>query len=202
MNELHKVAVICTRGTTQLLAFHHDQGGLQLPAGTVEPNEDVTIAAIRELQEETGLDVKSLHHLFSLEERLDPDEMVVVEDVPLLAEPHSNAPAILPSVARSWVRVKGSQNDFCRVAVEEWNLDLSTPVCVSSTEGFVRVSALQPYQRRHLFHATAPFDVAESWEVVAEGKYAFRCQWVPLNAAGLIEAHQRWIDVALPKLFR
>src|SRR5437868_12620141 len=89
--ELQKVAVLCTRGSESLLVFHHDGGGLQVPAGTVEPAEDISSAAIRELAEETGLAVESVTFLFSLEELLDPDEMVVVEDVPLLSEPDAKA---------------------------------------------------------------------------------------------------------------
>ena len=56
---LQKVAVLVTRPGAdglELLVFEHIgiPAGLQVPAGTVEPGEDVRAAALRELVEEIG----------------------------------------------------------------------------------------------------------------------------------------------------
>lgn len=51
-----KVVCYVTRGT-DLLVFRHTfapEAGLQVPAGTIEPGEDPEIAALREVEEETG----------------------------------------------------------------------------------------------------------------------------------------------------
>ena len=60
-----KVAAVClrTRGTaTEVLVFEHplDEGGfmLQLPAGTIEPEEAPELAVVRELEEETGVQAR------------------------------------------------------------------------------------------------------------------------------------------------
>ncbi len=57
-----KVAAVCLRWTgneAQVLVFEHplDEGGVmvQLPAGTIEPNESPEVAVVRELHEETGI---------------------------------------------------------------------------------------------------------------------------------------------------
>ncbi|QDC09614.1 NUDIX domain-containing protein [Oceanicola sp. D3] len=42
-------------GTRELLIFRHPLTGDQLPKGTIEPGEDPSSAAIRELHEESGL---------------------------------------------------------------------------------------------------------------------------------------------------
>lgn len=55
---LHKVAAFITRGSGQqqeLLVIEHPNAGTQLPAGTVEPDEEPDTAVIREIKEETGL---------------------------------------------------------------------------------------------------------------------------------------------------
>lgn len=60
---IHKVAVIVTRPCAdrlELLVFEHDHSGVQIPAGSVEPVEDISVAARRELQEEAGLVVDKL----------------------------------------------------------------------------------------------------------------------------------------------
>ncbi|MER2169188.1 MAG: NUDIX domain-containing protein [Psychrobacillus psychrodurans] len=44
-------------GKTQVLVFRHSnaEAGIQIPKGTVKPNEDTYNAVIREIEEETGL---------------------------------------------------------------------------------------------------------------------------------------------------
>lgn len=57
MPTVQKVVLYITRGR-QLLVFDHrdhPEAGTQVPAGTVEPQEGLVKAAIREAQEETGL---------------------------------------------------------------------------------------------------------------------------------------------------
>ncbi|HLE30393.1 MAG TPA: NUDIX domain-containing protein, partial [Anaerolineales bacterium] len=57
----HKVLAYITRrrnGRTQLLVFTHrdfPEAGVQVPAGTVEPDEPVEAALFREVHEESGL---------------------------------------------------------------------------------------------------------------------------------------------------
>ncbi|MCX6043650.1 MAG: NUDIX domain-containing protein [Chloroflexi bacterium] len=53
----HKVFAYITRGE-QLLVFRHPyapEAGIQVPAGTVEPDEALDVAVLREAFEETGL---------------------------------------------------------------------------------------------------------------------------------------------------
>lgn len=40
---------------TEILAFVHPEAGCQLVKGTIEPNESIEVAALRELEEESGV---------------------------------------------------------------------------------------------------------------------------------------------------
>ena len=62
MDKVEKVVAYIVRGR-QLLVFIHeedrnpvDESGLQVPAGTCEPDERPEVAILREAHEETGLD--------------------------------------------------------------------------------------------------------------------------------------------------
>lgn len=54
-------------GKTQVLVFRHSiaEAGIQIPKGTVKPNEDTYNAVIREVQEETGLEEFEVERLLA-----------------------------------------------------------------------------------------------------------------------------------------
>ena len=61
-----KVVIYCIDDQNRLLVFRHidysyEQVGIEVPAGTVEPGEDIQTAALRELCEETN------HHCFKID---------------------------------------------------------------------------------------------------------------------------------------
>lgn len=55
------VAVVLRPGATghEVLVFRHPDAGVQLPKGTVEPQEMIEAAVLRELEEESGLDLRT-----------------------------------------------------------------------------------------------------------------------------------------------
>ena len=202
---LQKVAVLVTRpgpNGPELLVFDHVgvPSGIQIPAGTVEPGEDVRHAALRELVEETGVVVEDVELLWTEDEiaRLDA---LVSEDVALLAAPDPAADVVFDGLFRLGVRVLETAGDWSRVAHEEYDLSVEPWRVVSSLEGWVPASVLERSQIRHVFHASAPASVGERWDVpLAEGVHTFRCFWAPLHDAGVISLQQAWVDRALELL--
>jgi 8-oxo-dGTP pyrophosphatase MutT (NUDIX family) len=202
---LQKVAVLVTRpGPTgpELLVFEHTDvpAGVQVPAGTVEPGEDVRAAALRELVEETGIVVDDVELLWTQDEVLEPPRALIAEHVPMRASPGSNGDIVMEHIWRLGVRVIDVDGGWARIAFEEFDLTVEPWRVVSSVEGWVPASALDQSQVRHVFHAIAPDDVADTWDVWAEDMYTFRCRWVPFHDTGLIPMQQAWIDRARPLL--
>lgn len=56
---IHKVCPVIIRqnnSRTEILVFRHPHGDIQIVKGTVEPNENLESAALRELSEESGIE--------------------------------------------------------------------------------------------------------------------------------------------------
>ena len=69
----------------------------------------------------------------------------VAADLPLHVAPDSSSPISIPSLWRTWVRVRGITGEFAQVAIETWDDLGRVPATRSvSAEGFVLASALNP----------------------------------------------------------
>jgi len=88
----------------ELLVFDHVDvdAGVQIPAGTVEPNEDLATAVQRELMEEAGIAVESFTALEVFEREWDGQ----------LVQAHLFAAWAPPNVRKEWIHhVKGKGED-------------------------------------------------------------------------------------------
>lgn len=63
MAKTRGVFALITRGKNLLLSERMDGKGWNLPGGRVKKGESNQVALVREVKEETGLDVKVLHHV-------------------------------------------------------------------------------------------------------------------------------------------
>lgn len=69
--------IVCRRGKYAAL-LHADRGGIEIPAGRVEPRESLADAARRELFEETGLRAGSIESIGRLPSNVECTGFVVV----------------------------------------------------------------------------------------------------------------------------
>ncbi len=72
---VHKVTCFITHRVsqnTELLLFRHPNAGIQIPAGTAEPDETPEVAAWREAAEESGLTGLELKCLLGEEDEPPP----------------------------------------------------------------------------------------------------------------------------------
>ena len=87
MNEnIQKVTAFIIResnGIKELLVFKHPTAGIQIPAGTVEKDEDIETAVKREVYEETGLQfVEIENYLGCMENELENNQRIIAETTP------------------------------------------------------------------------------------------------------------------------
>lgn len=96
----------------------NDPADLGLPGGKVEPNETYKQAAIREIKEETGLDIDNLKYIYSAYSVYDINYFVVVYS----ADYSGN---IKPATNEGYVKW-ATQDELCSGSFGNFNKDMFT----------------------------------------------------------------------------
>lgn len=182
---LEKVTAFITRPSpsgTELLLFHHPHAGVQIPAGTVEPGEPPSHAALREAAEETGLDdLHIIQYLGSIVESHPEGIWGVLEKTKVFARPDLNS----YDWAEFKIGVKARQlrraNGFVQLTFEEWDRYPVPEYLSYQITGWVPESCLCRQSRRHYFHLGAKSGgTSESW-LQKDEYHEFELFWAPLH---------------------
>ncbi len=179
----------------ELLVFRHPDAGIQLPAGSVEPGESPAAAALREVEEETGLrETQLVAHLGTRVTDLH-DVKAFLADAPLLAGPSPGA-ALLTTLPRGWwCRPLGWQGDYCEVRYEELDRNTQPEQVIVRFTGWVRSDLLAGRMERAYFHVSCTRPAPDRWQQRAEDRFDFACHWLPLVPKPDIRSPQQaWID--------
>jgi 8-oxo-dGTP pyrophosphatase MutT (NUDIX family) len=179
----------------ELLVFRHPDAGIQLPAGSVEPGESLAVAALREVEEETGLrDTQLVAHLGT--RVTDLHELKAFCAEALLRTGPSPDAALLATLPRGWwCRPLGRQGDYCEVQYEELDRNTQPEQVIVRFAGWVRFDLLAGRMERAYFHVRCKGPAPERWLQRAEGRFDFECHWLPLLPKPDIRSPQQaWID--------
>ena len=128
---MHKVAAFITRGSDsalELLVIDHPHAGIQLPAGTVEPDETPDAAVWREIREETGLTAVRLVARLGGFEQLSGNQRVMTKTTVVKTGPEAEAVSLGSTFNRGWVvREMGRQGGLIQVCYEEREFQNNVP---------------------------------------------------------------------------
>lgn len=191
---LGKVTAFVTRDTERgrdLLVFRHPNAGIQLPAGTIEPEESPENAVRREVREETGLtSVEMVDYLGMRNQPLASDEYVLLRSSRLLSAKNADC-----WLGRGWrVRLRQFDGEFAEVAYEEFEMH-DRLVVKSTVEGWLPKDALTQRVERHYFHLRLTAPTPEHWERSADMGHTFMLYWDALDRIdNLVPAHQEWLN--------
>ena len=131
MNEVvQKVTAFIVRerdGVKELLVFKHPTAGVQIPAGTVEKDEDIETAVKREVYEETGLKfVEIENYLGYFENELENNQRIIAETTQVYIEPNLKAIPYKRRLPKGLtIDYLSTQEDFTHISYIAYEYDKS-----------------------------------------------------------------------------
>lgn len=211
MNVLPKVTALITRSTPdgeQLLLFRHPFAGVQIPAGTVEEDEPLEQAVLREAAEETGLN--NLRIVACLGER---DELpfgashVILRTTQVYSRPDraSYSWAILRrgiavrALRRQEPLPPDPNDQFLQVTYQENDSYPDASYITYQITGWVPAPALADASRRTFYHLRLPptETLPDTW-AIRDDHHSWNVFWAALDALPEIVSPQRaWVQYLL-----
>lgn len=198
---LHKVSAFITRdkdNQRELLVFKHPTAGIQVPAGTVEADETLEQAVLREVEEEAGLtDVVIVAKLATSEQLMESDQRMVLKSTHLYEEPIKEASRTSFFVARGiTVRCKETAGQFTKVGYEEYDFCPPGMTVTEKYAGWLPSSTLASRVERHLFHLKSVSPTRDQWNISGDGGHNFQLYWTRLSVhTQLVRGQDAWLEL-------
>jgi len=194
---VHKVTCFITRSGIDyldLLLFIHPHAGVQIPAGTVNPGEDLEIAAQREAAEESGLDnLLLLRSLGEVDEPPQDGYMLVARPTPVYSHPDLHSfdwahfrPGLMVNVLRH-------SAGFTQVRYEESDNYIDPQYTTYNITGWAPDEALTHQCIRHFFVFEALGKTPNQWSVATDN-HIFGLFWAPIrNLPSIVPPQDTWV---------
>jgi len=196
-NPVHKVTCFITRSGRigpELLLFHHPNAGIQIPAGTVDPDEDIESAAHREAAEESGLDdLLLIRSLGKSDEPPPPGYALVAHPTPVYSRPDAASFDWAHFRTGLTVEVLRHEAGFTQVRFEEKDRDINPQYNTYSITGWVPDEALLDQQVRHFYLFEAPGETRQQWSVTTDN-HVYELFWAPIkNLPAIVPPQDGWL---------
>jgi len=173
-----------------VLVFDHPLAETQFPAGTVDLDESPENAAVRELAEETGIQVDDVEYLGTTFTRREDDLAYTLETV--VADDGLRIP-------RGYrVHVLGSDGERIRFTRRESDHSEQPPLVLSESAGLTSPQSLTRRIERHFYRAQARNAAPWSWE--GDDGHVWLCHFVEINEVQAFGEQQGWLESFAPAL--
>ena len=209
MNEVvQKVTAFIVRerdGVKELLVFKHPTAGVQIPAGTVEKDEDIETAVKREVYEETGLKfVEIENYLGCFENELENNQRIIAETTQVYIEPNLKAIPYKRRLLKGLtIDYLSTQEDFTHISYIEYEYDKShKPIRIDTNiTGWIPNENLSVQKKRHFFLMSTQEETADAWELKSDQGHIFKPYWTPLSPKpNIISPQSKWLDFVYEKI--
>jgi len=184
---MQKVTVLpyeLVSGNLNFGLLEHPDLGYQIPSGSVDPDEKVEHAALRELKEETGLDSVELTQLDTRKYNLSYMQSTYKSDVVTLRR---GLPVQITSNRDRVVRVKYTEHEMVGGEQHERlivNVDIDDSHVTTGVERFFYLSAVKSLP-------------AVSLDIFADGINFKLTRVKSLSALSLVKAQDDWLKICM-----
>jgi 8-oxo-dGTP pyrophosphatase MutT (NUDIX family) len=196
---IENVAAFVTRqweGERQLLLFEHPNAGVQIPAGTIEQEESLEQAVLREAAEETGLrGLSILCYLGCAGRELLEGQRVMARSTTVYARPDVTS--------FGWAHLRRgipvvftgrSVDGFMQVTYEEPDRMPDPQYITMCITGWVPDEALADTQRRRFSLLAFDEQSDERWTVFSDN-HAFTLFWAALtDLPEIVHPQDEWLE--------
>jgi 8-oxo-dGTP pyrophosphatase MutT (NUDIX family) len=196
---VHKVTCFITRGaecSQELLLFHHPSAGVQITAGTVNPGEDIQVAAQREAAEESGLDDLILVRALGQKDDPPPEGFCLInQPTTVYSRPDTGSLDWAHFRTGLAVEVLRHAPGFTQVRYTEDDTYLQPQYISYDITGWVPDEKLTDRRVRHFFLLTAIEPTHEQWTVTGDNT-VFELFWASLNyLPDLVPTQHKWLKL-------
>ncbi|GGG32225.1 hypothetical protein GCM10007425_28620 [Lysinibacillus alkalisoli] len=200
--ELSKVTCFITRKNgdkLELLLIHHPSAGIQIPAGTVEINEDFYEAAYREATEETGLkDFISCKMIGSNEQNLE-GKYIIFNKAKIYSKPDTSSFQWAEIRRGITVFHERKHGEFIQISYKEGDKYPEPNYISYQITGWVEEKNLSSKIIRQFYHLQSNSELDE-WEIETDN-HIFKLFWSPLdNLPPIISPQNEWLTYFLKEM--
>ncbi|SOC43791.1 NUDIX domain-containing protein [Ureibacillus acetophenoni] len=194
-----KVTCFITReidNKLELLLIQHPSAGIQIPAGTVEINEEYDKAAIREAIEETGLrEFVSCKVIGSQEQYLE-GKYIIFENAKVYSKPDKSSFHCAEIRRGITVIHERRQGEFLQISYKEGDKYPEPNYISYQITGWVEQSKLASKVTRQFYHLRSNSESNE-WEIETDN-HKFKLFWSTLeNLPEIVSPQNEWLDYFL-----
>lgn len=181
--------------TKEILVLQHPYAGIQFPSGTIEANETVEEALMREIYEETGLnDIEIKQYIGSLESKTRENEYLISEKSNVYSRPDLTSFNWVNFRKGITVTSQRSHVNFTQVTYIEYDKFPHPKYITYQITGWVPTRILAKTSIQHFFHVWSNEAVQEEWEVFGDN-HKFKLFWVSLSKLPVIVGYQlKWYN--------
>jgi 8-oxo-dGTP pyrophosphatase MutT (NUDIX family) len=151
-------------GAAEVLFLYHPNAGIQLPAGTVELGESAMAAALREAQEESGLDGLTWGGMLGVDrEELPRGKAVTALITPVYTRPNITSSCYAELRRGLMVDVVRAAGDFLQVRFTENDRYPDPQYLTFDLLGWVPANTVSSVRVRHFAWLLAPDSTPPRW---------------------------------------
>lgn len=197
-----KVSCFITRkkhNKLELLLIQHPNAGIQIPAGTVEINEDFQQAAMREVVEETGLKEFVSCRSIGKQEQILEGKYIIFDKAKIYSRPDISSLQWAEIRRGITVLHERSQGNFVQISYKEGDKFPEPNYITYQITGWTEESNLASKVTRQFYHFQSSSQVDE-WEIETDNHH-FKLFFSPLdNLPQIVSPQNEWLDYLLNEI--